>query len=124
MREILIEEVPKDHLPIPAFQVTCARLILQAEVFTAFSPDTTRKLIFAYNRLESTNDLHAQLREARTGLFSLVGHLAARFLHAGGDQVLDQRKQLEEKLLDRCREIEPHLEAALRAVNAELAALP
>jgi hypothetical protein len=121
--DVMKIHIPKDETPMPAFQTTCAGLILQAEVFTAFSPDTTQKLLFAYNRLESTNELHARLSESRFGMIAMVGSLAAKFFRGGGDEVLLHRRQLQEKLLDRCDEMVPYLEDALAAVN-ELEQLP
>jgi hypothetical protein len=122
--EIMQSSLPQGQLPLPGFQTTCADLVLQAEVFTALSPDTTRKLLFAYNRLQSANELHSTLSEARHGVFALVAHLGAKMFRGGGDEALAQREQFQEKFLERCDELLPHVQAALNAVNRDMTRLP
>ena len=127
---MLVEHIPEGELPYPPFDVNGWHLIVQTSVALAIQERTLRRLIRVYNRCRTANEYYATVNDL---MFGHSGVLAVSGISAIGDSAVRQeedqkfnahRQVMMDRLLDRAKELEPHLAEALTMVSEELAAAP
>lgn len=129
--ETFVGALEDDSVPFPPFDTNGWSLISQAHVFTTLKPESSDKLISAYNRVRTFNDRLAQYADLVQGNTATVFHITAA---AATDEdgkfpdevkkIVDQYKSLKAMniagLVQRLRELEPRLHEAIDAINGEL----
>jgi hypothetical protein len=115
--ELLLTTIPHDALPYPAYQVTWLGLIREPAVLTELKPSTVTALLPTYNRLVSANEIYDDLRSMRHGLIGIMALVSTH--ESMPAEFLTQRQNTADRLLDRVRELAPHLAAAIAALALE-----
>jgi hypothetical protein len=128
--ELIVTHAPEEALPYPAFETNGWTLIAQSPVFTAIHQPTLRHLLHAYNRFRSANDYYSSTYDF---LFGSTAVLAVVAIESMADQeamrthqgaFTARRADMLKQLMERVRELQPHIDEALDRVRLELAGPP
>lgn len=114
-------------VPYPGFDVTGWSIVADGAVLSTLKHETISLLALAYNRMRSANghlEYLSDLNHGPTALLVNVTLAAAPSLEGLPQQAFDKfddlREQIRADLVDRMKELRPHLCAAIDAVEAEL----
>jgi hypothetical protein len=103
-------------------------LVSQVPVFTAIDPDTIDKLMRAYARMPTADELYRHYDDLMYGATAVLAvetieSMDAAKKEAEGKKFNAHRKVVGERLVERVNELRPHLEDAIARLRAELPAV-
>jgi hypothetical protein len=124
-----LEELPHEdqRLIYPLFETSMWTLVTSADVFTTLKLETAEALMRTYNRMMTANEQNAFLMDMHQGPTSLVVTTAAaesiesnKLVRETYESFLGYREYIRTALIKRLKELKPHLDDAIDAVEAEL----
>jgi hypothetical protein len=122
----MMKYLPKEQYPYPGFDLTGWPLVTQIAAFTALQEETIMALTHTYNRMRAANDQLAFASDLNHGATAiLVNHVAATasdapLVQTAFDKFYDHRESVRLGLIERLKELKPHLDKCIDQVEAEL----
>jgi hypothetical protein len=124
--QTLLEQLSVGAVPFPGFDLNFWPLVVQAEIFTTLGHETIFELTSAYNRMKTANQQLAFLADLNHGSTAIM--VTATSAGRTGDPEVasayqgfeDHRHFVRLGLLERLKELKPHLDAAIDRIEADI----
>jgi len=123
--QTLLTQLPTGAIPYPGFDLTGWPLASQAVIFTTLRQDTVEALTHAYNRMTTANEQLRLLSDLNHGPTAIVvtasaaGRLDDPEVAEAYKMFQDHRGAIRAGLIDRLRELKPHLDNAIDRVEED-----
>jgi hypothetical protein len=123
--QLMLEALPRGHIPYPGFDITGWPLVSQVVVFTTLRPETIAALTHAYNRMSSANEQLSFLSDLNHGPTAIIATASAAGrredseVNAAYQQFLEYRQAVLDGLIERLRDLKPHLDRAIDRVEED-----
>jgi chromosome segregation ATPase len=121
-----LKELPTGGIPYPGFDVNGWSLVSQIAALTTLQRETIEALALAHNRMNSANEqlqFLSDLNHRRTAILTTAAaapSLSEPKVQEAYEMFLDYRDTLRNGLIQRLKELKPHIDNAIGAVETEL----
>jgi hypothetical protein len=118
---------PSEAILYPLFDVALWPLVSSPAILTTLREKTIADVTHVYNRMATANEQNAYLSDLNHGRTSLLVNVTAAgtvssdpLVQKAYDKFLDLRDYVRTGVIERLRELKPHLDNAIDAVELEL----
>ena len=124
--QTLLSELPTGAIPYPGLDLTSWPLVSRALIFTTLRSETIDSLTHAYNRMATANEQLAFLSDLNHGPTAILatataaGRLTDKEASDAYNMFVDYRDKIRSSLIERLKELKPHIDAAIDDVEKDL----